>query len=146
LTTTKRTAAPASATAAAGAWTDDAHGRANRRAWALSLYTNQRHPDAVAICDLALANYEEMSSHVTSPRYLLRKWVEERLHAYVPRLGWATQYARISFGTERYSVVRDSARRQQVMLRAAAALAASGVVVGAAVCAALGVARFWRAR
>jgi kynurenine 3-monooxygenase len=107
--------------------------RANRRAWALNMYTRERHPDAVAICDLALANYEEMSSHVTSPRYLLRKWVEERLHAYLPGLGWATQYTRVSFSTERYSVVRDEARRQQGRLRVAAAVAAAGIAVGIAV-------------
>ena len=116
--------------------------RAGRRAWALSMYTRERHPDAVAICDLALANYEEMSSHVTSRGYLLRKWAEERLYAHLPRwLGWgATQYARVSFGTERYSVVRDEARRQQGRLRAAGMVA----VVGAVGVAAVAAARVWR--
>jgi kynurenine 3-monooxygenase len=116
--------------------------RDSRRAWALTMYTRERHPDAVAICDLALANYEEMSSHVTSPAYLVRKWAEERLHAYLPRwLGWgATQYARVSFGTERYSVVRDEARRQQGRLRAAGAVAGAGLVCAGVV----GAVRLWR--
>lgn len=85
------------------------------RAKALAAYTEQRHPDAVAINDLALRNYKEMSHDVKDRTYLLRKWVEERLMLYAPWLGWATQYSRISFGNERYSIVEKLARRQKVI-------------------------------
>jgi kynurenine 3-monooxygenase len=106
---------------------------ASHRATALRTYTQTRVPDATAIRDLALANYAEMSSHVTSPLYLARKYVEERLSAYVPRLGWATQYSRVSFGNERYSVVRASARRQQMVLRGVVGGVLAGLLGGAVV-------------
>jgi len=44
--------------------------------------------------------------------YKMRKGVEEWLSKYVPGLGWETQYARVSFGNERYGVVREKAGRQ----------------------------------
>jgi kynurenine 3-monooxygenase len=96
------------------------------RSLALDSYTKTRHADAVAISDLALANYAEMSSHVLSPLYRLRKFVEEFMTHHAPRLGWATQYARVSFGNERYSTVKDEARRQKRILRAIAILVLGG--------------------
>ena len=86
------------------------------RAKALESYTTTRHPDAAAINDLALRNYQEMRSDVRSPLYLLRKFVEERLYAYFPSLGWATQYSRVSFGNERYSEVERRAQSQSQVL------------------------------
>jgi kynurenine 3-monooxygenase len=86
------------------------------RAQALSEYTNDRHPDASTINDLALRNYQEMRSDVRSPVYLLRKFVEERLYAYFPSLGWATQYSRVSFGNQRYSEVERRAQQQSRIL------------------------------
>jgi len=96
-----------------------------KRGKALSEYTQSRHPDAVAINDLALRNYQEMSLDVTSPIYLLRKFVEERLNAYLPGLGWATQYSRISFGNERYSEVEKAAKKQRAIM-----LAMIGLIAG----------------
>lgn len=90
--------------------------RTRSRATALAAYTAYRAPDASAINDLALQNYLEMSSSVTSPLYLLRKFVEERLSLWVPALGWSTQYSRVSFGNERYSeVVKLAARQRRVL-------------------------------
>lgn len=97
---------------------------AGDRSKALHAYTAQRHPDAVSINDLALRNYQEMSHDVTSPIYLLRKFVEERLNAYIPGLGWATQYSRISFGNERYSDVEKAAKGQKLILDRAIGLVA----------------------
>jgi kynurenine 3-monooxygenase len=88
-----------------------------RRAAALEAYSAFRRPDAVAIGDLALRNYREMSSDVRSPMYRLRKLLEESLDSRIPRLGWATQYSRVSFGNERYSVVERQAMRQGAVLR-----------------------------
>jgi kynurenine 3-monooxygenase len=106
----------------------DAH-PGNREA-GLAAYTVHRHPDAMAINDLALANSAEMSSHVKSPLYLMRKWVEEQLNVYVPVLGWATQYSRVSFGNERYSAVKAEGIRQQRILRGVATALATGLVGG----------------
>jgi kynurenine 3-monooxygenase len=72
---------------------------------ALEAYTKQRTEDAAAICDLAMKNYMEMSQGVVSPLYRVRKHVEEFISYYIPSSGWRTQYARVSFGGERYSDV-----------------------------------------
>ncbi|MCJ1258998.1 kynurenine 3-monooxygenase, mitochondrial precursor [Lignoscripta atroalba] len=75
--------------------------RTQSRARALQAYTAHRTPDASAINDLALRNYEEMRSSVTSPLYRVRKFVEESVNKYLPGLGWKTQYSRVSFENER---------------------------------------------
>jgi kynurenine 3-monooxygenase len=86
------------------------------RGGALDLYTKTRTPDAQTINDLALRNYREMRSDVTSPLYLARKFIEERLYAWAPSLGWATQYSRVSFGNDRYSEVESRAQKQARIL------------------------------
>ena len=83
---------------------------------ALSAYTDERAADAHSIANLALSNYVEMRSSVTSPVYKLRKFVEESLYHFIPSLGWATQYSRISFSNERYSIVDQKSKRQKVAL------------------------------
>jgi kynurenine 3-monooxygenase len=90
--------------------------RKSARRAALDAYTEFRAPDASAINDLALQNYLEMRSSVTSPVYRLRKWTEERLNVWVPSMGWSTQYSRVSFGNERYSEVRKQVARQGQLL------------------------------
>ncbi|KAI9841592.1 MAG: kynurenine 3-monooxygenase, mitochondrial precursor [Sclerophora amabilis] len=86
------------------------------RAAALEAYTTVRTPDASCINDLALQNYIEMRSSVTSPLYKARKWIEEHLDYLVPALGWSTQYSRISFGNERYSDVVRAVKKQGKVL------------------------------
>lgn len=89
-----------------------------QRASALAEYAAIRTPDAHAINDLALRNYVEMRASVLSPVYRLRKYLEEMLSVYVPRLGWATEYSRVSFGNERYSeVVSRSAHQGKLLFR-----------------------------
>lgn len=99
---------------------------------ALQEYTNIRTPDTYAIADLALGNYAEMRSGVVNGGYKLRKWVEEKLDKWVPSLGWKTQYARVSFGHERYSEVIEKARRQGTVLNAAFDVIGLGAVGGIA--------------
>ena len=82
------------------------------RAAALDDYTTQRAPDAAAINDLALRNYEEMRSSVRSPTYKIRKWMEETVSLYLPSIGWRTQYTRISFENQRYSEVERDVQQQ----------------------------------
>jgi kynurenine 3-monooxygenase len=98
---------------------------------ALAEYSRIRTPDAASINDLALQNYTEMRASVTSPIYRLRKWLEESLSVYFPRLGWQTKYSRVSFGNERYSeVIAKTERQGQLLLRALVGIALSPVVVG----------------
>jgi len=104
---------------------------AHARAQALAEYSEIRTADAHAINDLALQNYIEMRSSVTSPVYRLRKWAEETLSVYMPRLGWQTKYSRVSFGNERYSeVIRKSERQGKLLVMGLIGVLASPVAVG----------------
>ncbi|KAF2815141.1 FAD/NAD(P)-binding domain-containing protein [Mytilinidion resinicola] len=98
------------------------------RAAALEAYSAQRTVDAAAINDLALRNYREMSHDVVSPLYRLRKFVEESLDRWVPALGWATQYSRVSFGNMRYSEVEKATQRQGRIISRVVSLVVGGVV------------------
>lgn len=105
---------------------------AYNRSVALAQYTTHRVPDAHSINDLALQNYVEMRASVLSPRYRLRKWLEETMSVYLPGLGWQTKYSRVSFSNERYSeVVEKSDRQGQVLMKSFEALVCSPLVVGA---------------
>ena len=104
----------------------DAISRDQAREAALDDYTSQRAPDAAAINDLALRNYEEMRSGVQSPLYKLRKWMEELVNVYIPSLGWRTQYTRVSFENQRYSEVEKAVHRQGQILIGAVALTLVG--------------------
>ena len=110
------------------------------RAAAFAEYTTLRRPDAHAINDLAMGNYREMRARVRSPVYLLRKAIEERLSVWFPRLGFATQYTRVSFSNQRYSEIVTAVRRQEQLLEAAAAAVATVLLFGGV---ALG---YWRRR
>jgi len=104
------------------------------RARALEEYTAIRVPDAHAINDMALNNYEEMRAKVLSRKYLLRKWLEEKLSKHAPWLGWQTQYSRVSFSNQRYSEVKKKSQYQGDMLvRGFMALVGMPVLAGAVV-------------
>jgi kynurenine 3-monooxygenase len=98
------------------------------RSQALESYTTERVQDAHVIADLALANYTEMSSGVTSRAYKLRKRIEETLDKYFPSLGWATQYSRISFSNLRYSEVIQRSESQRLILAVLAGIGGSAVL------------------
>ncbi|PQE09003.1 kynurenine 3-monooxygenase protein [Rutstroemia sp. NJR-2017a WRK4] len=103
-----------------------------KRALALQEYSLTRQPDAHAINNLALENYTEMRASVISPVYKFRKWLEETLSVYVPRLGWQTKYSRVSFGNERYSeILRKSERQGKLIVVGLVAVLTSPVVMGA---------------
>lgn len=94
----------------------DSIARQRARHEALAKYTSQRTPDAAAINDLAMRNYEEMRAGVTSPLYKMRKYVEEKISRHLPSLGFATQYSRVSFENQRYSEVEQSVKWQSDIL------------------------------
>ena len=52
----------------------------------LQEYTKIRHPDAGAICELALQNYITMRSSVVDPLYKLRKHIENGFYRLFPTL------------------------------------------------------------
>ncbi|KAG8868012.1 kynurenine 3-monooxygenase, mitochondrial precursor [Serendipita sp. 405] len=103
---------------------------------ALREYTDSRHEDLNAICDLAMANYEEMRHAVTTPLYKLRKRVDGLLsrltpftafEAFIPRLkqetflptprGWLALYTMVTFRPDiSYAEVKRKARRQDTFI------------------------------
>lgn len=105
----------------------DSTTRSRAREEALNEYTTQRAPDAAAINDLALRNYEEMRSSVQSPLYKMRKWMEETVSVWLPSLGWQTQYTRVSFENQRYSEVEEAVRRQGKILMGVLTVATVGL-------------------
>ncbi len=87
----------------------------DKLALALEEYTRRRHPDAIAICDLAMYNYIEMRSSVVNPWYLFKKRIEETLYWLFPR-GVIPLYTMVSFSTIRYSEATQRWRRQEFLL------------------------------
>ncbi|KAJ1310429.1 hypothetical protein OPQ81_007162 [Rhizoctonia solani] len=59
-----------------------------RLSQALAYYSEHRHQDLVAICDLAMGNYVEMRHSVTTPIYRLRKWIDGALAGFTPSVPW----------------------------------------------------------
>jgi len=101
------------------------------RALALDGYSLMRVPDAHTINDLALSNYWEMHAGVRSPLYLLRKNIEEFLSDKLPSTGFATQYSRVSFSTQRFGGGRNGwAPRPDVARWYARDLSTPGTFVG----------------
>ena len=110
-----------------GSGAPDLAARDEARGAALDEYTSRRAPDAAAINDLALRNYEEMRAGVQSPLYKMRKWMEETVNVYLPSLGWRTQYTRVSFENQPYSEVERAVRRQGRILMGVVGLSFLGM-------------------
>jgi len=107
-------------------------------AGALARYSESRHDDLVAICDLAMANYVEMRHSVTTPAYIFRKTVDALLYSLtarqkislpslVPLLsrvpfastisGWVPLYTMVTFRPDvSYATVKQRAERQSRIL------------------------------
>ena len=62
----------------------------------LTKYSETRVPDAHAICDLAIRNYQEMSYLVTTKSYRLRKYLDNILHVIFPN-SWVPLYTMVGF-------------------------------------------------
>ncbi|KAK9240184.1 hypothetical protein V1525DRAFT_396194 [Lipomyces kononenkoae] len=105
---------------------------------ALENYTLARRKDLFAISDLAMANYVEMRSSVTSKMYLARKHTEEFLYKYFPGLGIRTLYNMISFSSVPYHIALERSISQGKLFRGAF----FGVGLGIMGLAAYGVLRF----
>jgi kynurenine 3-monooxygenase len=82
----------------------------------LPAYTEFRHPDAVAICDLALYNYIEMRDLVNSKVFLLRKKVDNILNYFFPS-AWVPLYTTVTFSRERYHKCIQNRKWQDKVLK-----------------------------
>eukprot|EP01104_Vermistella_antarctica_P013590 TRINITY_DN4139_c0_g1_i2.p1 TRINITY_DN4139_c0_g1~~TRINITY_DN4139_c0_g1_i2.p1 ORF type:complete len:261 (+),score=40.37 TRINITY_DN4139_c0_g1_i2:193-975(+) len=77
----------------------------------LSKYTQLRKPDADAIRQLSLDNYEVMRNKVSSPWFLLKGRIERFLHKVLPQ-SYLPTYSMVSFSNIRYSHVLQIAEQQ----------------------------------
>ncbi|KAK9461456.1 uncharacterized protein V1516DRAFT_676003 [Lipomyces oligophaga] len=100
----------------------------NSIASALELYTKTRKEDLFAISDLAMGNYVEMRSSVTSKLYLMRKGTEEFLYKHVPSLGVKTLYNMVSFSSTPYHIALQRSILQGRMFKAAFAGVGIGII------------------
>eukprot|EP00123_Amoebidium_parasiticum_P005560 comp16721_c0_seq2/m.15015 comp16721_c0_seq2/g.15015 ORF comp16721_c0_seq2/g.15015 comp16721_c0_seq2/m.15015 type:complete len:136 (-) comp16721_c0_seq2:639-1046(-) len=81
----------------------------------LPAFTEARCADGHAICDLALRNYVEMRSSVTSRLYLLRRNIERTLHRLFPD-SFVPLYNMVSFSRIPYAqVISRGARQRQLV-------------------------------
>ncbi|KAJ8597981.1 FAD/NAD(P)-binding domain-containing protein [Rhizopogon salebrosus TDB-379] len=119
---------------------------------ALSRYSESRHEDVVAICELAMDNYVEMRHSVTTPSYIAKKALDRFLFSLTsprpdsvsamaeplsrmafptvdPR-GWLPLYTMITFRPDiSYAVAKRKAARQATILTAIARLGTAVVGV-----------------
>lgn len=100
---------------------------------ALDLYTKERHPDLVAILQLAEQNYREMAHSVVSWPYLLRKKLDGLLMSILPSSMWSSLYAMTTFSNLPYSRVVKTEKRQQAIIGHALVTTAVAFVSAAAV-------------
>ncbi|WP_433344248.1 FAD-dependent oxidoreductase [Micromonospora sp. CA-111912] len=100
---------------------------------ALPLFQARRQDDAEAIARMALTNFVEMRDKVASPVFQARRELDHALERALPGR-YVSQYELVSFSTTPYGQVRRRVRRQQAVLGAVAATAATLLVgaVGAA--------------
>jgi kynurenine 3-monooxygenase len=82
---------------------------------AFARFEADRLPDAEAIADMAIDNYEEMRAGVVDPGYLIRRELALELERRYPEKV-AARYGMVMFTTMRYAEVRKRARRQNDIL------------------------------
>ncbi|MFB6264996.1 MAG: FAD-dependent oxidoreductase [Bradymonadaceae bacterium] len=84
---------------------------------ALPAFSRRRKPDADAIAELSLDNYEEMRSRVADPSFLLGKELEQRLQEWFPDR-WRSLYSLVTFSTVPYAAAKERADGRSEMLDA----------------------------
>lgn len=79
-------------------------------------YTEHRRPDVQAMTDMAAEHYHELRFGVKSRAGRMKKLLEDTLQKHFPSLGWASLYSRITFGHERFTIVRQKEDRQNKII------------------------------
>lgn len=103
-------------------------------ATALEAYSQDRHADLLAIQELALNNYTEMSTRVIDPFYRLRKAVDGLLARSLGEDRWCPLYIMVTFKDKtRYSVAKQREQWQAGIVDTVVKSVVSGGVVGAGI-------------
>ncbi|MBC8085271.1 MAG: FAD-dependent monooxygenase [Hymenobacter sp.] len=79
-------------------------------------FQTQRKPDADAMADLAIYNFEEMRDRVADPRFLLQKKIEGRISAQYPGQ-WLPLYAQVTFSHTPYAEALANGQRQERIMQ-----------------------------
>jgi kynurenine 3-monooxygenase len=79
-------------------------------------YSATRYLDLVAISQLALDNYQEMSSKVVSSTFLLRKKLDTLLSTHLPDHWWDSLYSLVTFSNIGYHKAQQRENRQKHIL------------------------------
>lgn len=80
-------------------------------------YELSRKPDADAIADMAINNFNEMRDRTADPKFLLQKKIEARLHEKYPDK-WIPAYSQVTFNPQiRYSDAFRNAMRQEAIMK-----------------------------
>ncbi|XP_073230590.1 kynurenine 3-monooxygenase-like [Porites lutea] len=103
----------------------------NDFARALAEYTRTRNKDVEAMCDLAMYNYIEMRSLVTSPVFLMKKKLFNFLNWVMPRT-FIPLYTMVSFTQIPYHTVVERSHWQDEVVKKAALTTSLLAGVGAA--------------
>ncbi len=83
----------------------------------LQQYQTLRKPDGDAIADLAVNNFTEMRERTASPKFLLQKKIEARLHDKYPDK-WIPAYSQVTFSPHiRYSEALQRGQKQEVIMQ-----------------------------
>ncbi len=91
-------------------------------------YEVERRPNADAIADLALANFQEMRDRVASPLFRFEKRVQALVHRLFPRW-FIPLYTMISFTRIPYARARRRARLQARVVRGVLGLVLAGALI-----------------
>lgn len=78
-------------------------------------FQQHRKPDADAIADLAIDNFEEMKAHVANPLFNLKHEIELKMEKEIP--GFSSKYSMVTFREDlRYSEAISQGRKQDKLL------------------------------
>ncbi|MBC6612953.1 FAD-dependent monooxygenase [Hymenobacter sp. BT507] len=80
-------------------------------------FERRRKPDADAMADLAVYNFQEMRDRVADPRFLLQKKIESKISAQYPDQ-WLPLYSQVTFSHTPYAeALANGTRQERIMQR-----------------------------
>ncbi|TGE05483.1 FAD-dependent oxidoreductase [Hymenobacter fodinae] len=79
-------------------------------------FQQQRKPNADAMADLAVYNFEEMRDRVADPRFLLQKKIESKISAQYPQQ-WLPLYSQVTFSHQPYAEAWASGQEQERIMQ-----------------------------
>jgi kynurenine 3-monooxygenase len=79
-------------------------------------FQRQRKPNADAMADLAIYNFEEMRDRVADPRFLLQKKIESKISVQYPQQ-WLPLYSQVTFSHLPYAEALANGQEQERIMQ-----------------------------